>query len=169
MDEREYLSEPLKHFLNAPPAGGAAAGPARQGGRERRRHTRFRVSPMYTRLTVRRLDATQPSADAGMSSSPLPAQPPELDGHIYDISEGGVRFELDEPLADGEVVLVEIALPGCQRLIRAEGRIVRVNDADDDPGPRRMALRFDRFADEGSKAALTKYLGDGWLEAERAA
>jgi hypothetical protein len=32
-----------------------------------------------------------------------------------------------------------------------------------------MALRFDRFADEGSKAALTKYLGDGWLEAERAA
>lgn len=150
MDEREFLHEPLKKFLNAPTAGG---GKPRSDGRERRRHTRFKVVPMYTHVVVRRAGGDQP----------------ELDGHIYDISEGGVRFELDEPLADGEVVTVEISLPGCQKLIAACGKIVRVNDADDDPGPRRMALRFDRFVDEASRDALTKYLGQGWLEQERAA
>ncbi len=167
MDEREYLSEPLKHFLNAPPPGGAPTPPSGADGRDRRRHTRFRVSPMYSRLVVRRVSA---GGDASAASHPTnDASAEELDGHIYDISLGGVRFELDEPLGDGEVVVVEISLPGCQRLIRAEGRIVRVNDADDDPGPRRMALRFDRFADASSQAALRKYLGEGWLEAERAA
>jgi hypothetical protein len=178
MDEREYLSEPLKQFLNAPPPGGAAPASSGQGGRERRRHTRFRVSPMYSRLVVRRIDPSSaapviPTAFAAPSDRAErtdTTEPTELlDGHIYDISEGGVRFELDEPLGDGEVVVVEISLPGCQRLIRAEGKIVRVNDAEDDPGPRRMALRFDRFADEASRAALSKYLGEGWLEAERAA
>ncbi|MDZ4756029.1 MAG: PilZ domain-containing protein [Phycisphaerae bacterium] len=122
-------------------------------GRERRRHARFKVVPMYTRLQVR-----------GPADDALP-----LDGHVYDISEGGLRFELDEPLPEGERVTVEIDLPGCQKLIKAYGKIVRVNDREDDPGPRRMALRFDSFVDEASKRALSRYLGEGWLEEERAA
>jgi len=89
---------------------------------------------------------------------------PELDGHLYDISEGGARFELDEPLSDGERVSVEITLPGCRKLIAASGKVVRVNDQDDDPGPRRMALMFDSFADEATRLALRKYLDQRWLE-----
>lgn len=150
MEEHEYLHEPLKKFLDA---GGPRPTEGVGKGRERRRHTRFKVVPMYTHLVVHRAEATGP----------------ELDGHIYDISEGGVRFELDEPLDDGEFVTVEISLPGCQKLIQARGKVVRVNDADDDPGPRRMALRFDAFVDEASRTALSRYLDQGWLEEERAA
>ncbi len=122
-------------------------------GRERRKFARFKVMPMYTRVHVRSHDHDGP----------------QLDGHVYDISEGGIRFELDEPLPEGERVSLEINLPGCQKLIKAWGNIVRVNDADDDPGPRRMALHFGGFSDEGSKLALARYLGQGWLEQERAA
>jgi c-di-GMP-binding flagellar brake protein YcgR len=167
MDEREFLKGPLKRFLDdrgPRPAkcddlrlagdGTEALPPAATGaGRERRRHTRFKVVPMYSHVHVRRANSSGPA----------------LEGHLYDISVGGVRFELDEPLADGEQVTIEIGLPGCQELIQATGKVVRINDADDDPGPRRMALRFDSFADDRSKQALLRYLGDGWLEEERAA
>jgi hypothetical protein len=133
-------------------------------GRERRRHTRFKVAPMYTRVRV-----TAPETLETPAAEPAIDDASDHDGHIYDISEGGVRFELDEPLPEGKRVGVEIHLPGCRTLIRAYGKIVRVNDAADDPGPRRMALRFDTFVDEESKSALRRYLGEGWLEAERAA
>jgi hypothetical protein len=119
-------------------------------GSERRRHARFKVAPMYTTLHVRR------TADAD--------GPAEFDGHVYDISEGGVRFEIDEPLPEGAVIEVEIGLPGCRRLIEASGKVVRVNAAEDDPGPRRMALMFDRFADPASREALRSYLDQRWLE-----
>lgn len=119
-------------------------------GAERRRHARFKVAPMYTTLHVRR------GADAD--------GPGEFDGHVYDISEGGIRFEIDEPLPEGALIEVEIGLPGCRRLIEATGKVVRVNAADDDPGPRRMALMFDRFADAASRAALRAYLDQRWLE-----
>lgn len=160
MGEQEFLKGPLKRFLDdrgrRPQAAGDDAAPLPPEGatgRERRRHSRFKVTPMYSHVHVRRDGEGRP----------------ELDGHLYDISVGGVRFELDEPLDDGERVTIEISLPGCRTLIQATGKVVRVNDADDDPGPRRMALRFDAFADEESRTALARYLGEGWLEQERAA
>jgi c-di-GMP-binding flagellar brake protein YcgR len=164
MSEGEFLhgsfSDSLKKFLDdggsRPPraSDGTPVVPARPAqGRERRRFARFKVSPMYSRIVVQRIEG-----DTAL-----------MDRHIYDISEGGLRFELDEPLADGERVTVEVSLPGCQKLIRASGKVVRVNDADDDPGPRRMALRFEAFADDASRVALARYLDQGWLEQERAA
>jgi hypothetical protein len=125
-------------------------------GRERRRHTRFKVMPMYSFVTVRR--AGEPGDPADDATASMPS------GHVYDISEGGVRFELDEPLPEGERVAVEISLPGCEKLITASGKVVRVNDVDDDPGPRRMALMFESFANEATREALRRYLRQRWLE-----
>lgn len=163
MDEREFLRGPLKRFLDdrgprpslrlhqaVDPNADSSTGDT---GPERRRHTRFKVAPMYSHVHVRRTDG---ATDV-------------LEGHLYDISVGGVRFELDEPLNDGESVTIDISLPGCQTLIQATGKVVRVNDANDDPGPRRMALRFESFVNEASRIALARYLGEGWLEQERAA
>ncbi len=122
-----------------------------ESGSERRRHARFKVVPMYTTVHVRRDAKVMPIAG-------------DLDGHLYDISEGGVRFELDEALPEGERVRIEIGLPGCRRLIDAWGKIVRVNSEDDDPGPRRMALMFDTFVDQASRDELHHYLSQRWLE-----
>lgn len=181
MDEREFLKGPLKRFLDdrgprpsAPLSANStddegSAGRPGATGRERRRHTRFRVTPMYSQIHVRRETATVDADGQALPPGSAGDPPPVLDGHLYDISVGGVRFELDVPLDDGERVTVEIVLPGCQKLIQASGKVVRINDSDDDPGPRRMALRFDRFADEESRQALVRYLGEGWLEQERAA
>ena len=89
----------------------------------RREHERFALSAMYTTVEAMR--------NAREASEPLT-------GHAYDISEGGARIELDEPLAEGEPVHLRLSLPGAERTIRANANVVRVLSEDDDPGPRRM-------------------------------
>ncbi len=64
----------------------------------RRTHPRYRLVPMYTVVTARR---TGDRSDL-----------PRLTGHIYDISAGGARIELDEPLEPGESIAVLLNLPG---------------------------------------------------------
>jgi c-di-GMP-binding flagellar brake protein YcgR len=107
----------------------------------RRAFERFSLPPMYTAITASR------AAGACLS------------GHAYDISEGGMRLELDEALAPGEVVTVDIELPGTQSSISVRGNVVWVNDADDDPGPRRHAMRFADFATPADHARLVSFLG----------
>jgi len=114
---------------------------------DRRAHDRFVVEPMYSavRITPRGRKSGEP-----------------LDGHIYEISLGGMRFELDEPLARDSVVTAELTLPGCEVPILVDGRVLRVFDVVDDPGPRRMVLEFETFA-AGAQQILTRYLGQKWL------
>lgn len=114
---------------------------------DRRSHDRFVVEPMYSgvRATPR-----------GRSSEEA------LDGHVYEISLGGMRFELDEPLPRESFVAVEISLPGCTTPICVEGRVLRVFDVVDDPGPRRMVLEFETFA-AGARESLSRYLDQKWL------
>lgn len=115
----------------------------------RRRFERFSLRPMYTAVSVRRRGAEHGS---------------RLDGHAYDIGEGGVNFELDEPVLPGESVDIEIELPGCDRRIKASGEVVRCEDDPADVlGPSRMALRFDGFESDLDLPALRRYLGEGWL------
>ena len=118
---------------------------------DRRRHDRFSVDPMYSAVEV--TPARSPRGSA-------PAEPAE--GHIYEVSLGGMRFELDEPLPAGSRVSVAITLPGCPEPIRVEARVARVYDEIDDPGPRRMVAEFETFAD-GARALLERYLGQKWL------
>ena len=110
---------------------------------DRRRHPRFSVDPMYSAVSVLRRGQRE-------------------EGHVYDVSLGGMRFELDRPARRGSTLEVEVSLPGCQEAIRAKARVVRVFDEMDDPGPRRMAVEFETFS-AGSKAILERYLGQKWL------
>jgi hypothetical protein len=117
-------------------------------GRERRRHDRFSVEPMYSGVVVRRRDG----ARAGRP----------CEGHVYDVGLGGARIELDRPIAKGAPIEIEIDLPGCPAPIAATARVVRVFDRHDDPGPRRIAVAFETFAD-GSESILARHLAQGWL------
>jgi c-di-GMP-binding flagellar brake protein YcgR len=110
---------------------------------ERRQFPRYTVDPMYSAVTVERRGRTE-------------------EGHVYDVSLGGMRFELDRPVRKGSTVDVEISLPGCASAIRAKARVVRVFSNIDDPGPRRMAVEFETFAD-GARAMLERYLDQKWL------
>ncbi len=114
----------------------------------RREHVRFTVPPMYSSVTARGGDD--------------PSTPP-LHGHAYDLSESGVRIELDEPLAAGQSVSLHLGLPFSDTPIHARADVVWINDADDDPGPRRMALRFTGFLSESDRNRLVSYLGSGQL------
>jgi c-di-GMP-binding flagellar brake protein YcgR len=98
---------------------------------------------MYTAVTARR-------GQAAISS---------LHGHVYDISATGVRIELDEALHPGECVVLNLDLPGAQMSVNASASVVWVNDPQDDPGPRRMALRFTSFSAQADRDRLISYLG----------
>ncbi len=113
---------------------------------DRRACERFTLMPMYTSVAAKRLadDAAE-----------------ELAGHAYDISEAGVRIELDQALEPGESITVDLTLPGAASTVAASADVVWVNDAMDDPGPRRMALRFTNFRSAEDHDCLRRYLGSG--------
>ena len=115
---------------------------------DRRQFDRFALQPMYTRVVVQRV------AGGRME---------EYEGYAYDISEGGMRIELDERLERGERVNVTLELPGgCEPLpIRSACRVAWVNDEMDDPAMPRMALRVIKYFDQESRGRLIRLLGSG--------
>lgn len=115
---------------------------------DRRAHERFALPPMYTAVTAQRNTSGEPA---------------NLMGHAYDICEQGVRIELDEPLDPGETIALQLALPGATTDIYATAQVVWAHDADDDPGPRRMALRFTEFLTAAHRYRLIDYLGSGYV------
>ena len=95
-------------------------------GRDRRRYPRLELQAAYTQVQVRRQGRSRYS----------------LSGHAYDLSDGGVLFELDKPLNAGEKVQVRIVTNGAEgKTIHAAGRIVRLANTGQ-PGPSLMALAF---------------------------
>ncbi len=111
--------------------------------KKRRGHQRIRVQPMYTAVT-----ACPSNRDGDL----------RLEGHVYDISKGGVRIELDEALDPGEVVALRLALPGAASVVEASASVIWVHDEHDDPGPRRMALRFTGFPNDDDRDRLGDYI-----------
>lgn len=112
---------------------------------ERRLHERFATAPMYTTISART------EREVGFSRH----------GHAYDISEGGVRFELDRPMQPGTPVAVQIALPsatveaspkGPARTIFATGQVVWCEASE--PGPAKLAVAFSGFAHESDRQRL---------------
>ncbi len=110
---------------------------------DRRAQQRFTLMPMYTTVEAKRLVGDVDRA---------------LLGHAYDISEAGVRIELDEALEPGESIAVHLTLPGATSSVAASANVVWVNDEIDDPGPRRMALRFTNFRSDKDHDCLLRYL-----------
>jgi hypothetical protein len=104
---------------------------------DRRRHLRYLLPSMYTAIAARRLDDEEFT----------------LQGHAYDISVGGMRFEIDQPIEPGTSIALRIELPGAQSLRPSERRpvyvfanVVWVEEEDlDQSGPVRMACVFTDF------------------------
>lgn len=116
----------------------------------RRRQPRFLLSPMYHAVSVRRLSDGETFADTG---------------HAYDVSAGGIQFELDNAYEPGTEVAVQIHLPegfdiGPGRAVFAIGRVIWLGDLED-PGPVRMAVAFRMFPRAGDQERLMNYVSAG--------
>lgn len=117
----------------------------------RRRFERFAVSPMYTDVKVCSLELVLPT----------------YEGHAYDVSEGGVQFELDSMLPTGTPVAMELTFPGSAfdeidpraNTVVVVGNIVWADGSE--PGPVRMAVAITRFARETDRERLLKNLSKG--------
>jgi len=118
-----------------------------RAGADRRQHPRVRLPAMYTDVAAHVQDSSTPFEAASWHR-----------GHVYDISLGGVRIELDQPLCSTGPVSLTLNLPGAEADIVANAEVVWTNDADDDPGPRRMALRFTSFRRPADQASLARYI-----------
>lgn len=120
---------------------------------DRRRHQRYVLPSMYTGVEVR----------------PMDSESFEWKGHAYDISEGGMRFELDRPIEPGTRIAVRIQLPGAEFLRLTERRpvyafanVVWIEEDDlDQGGPVRMACVFSRFVVPGDRERLSRRLASG--------
>lgn len=118
---------------------------------ERRRFDRFELPVMYTKIAIRRLDSDTF----------------EWEGHAYDISRGGVRFELDRGFEPGTPVAMRIDLPRATIERSTERRSVYVFanvvwlENDDQTGPIRMAAVFTRFCRTGDEETLLKRINSG--------
>ena len=119
---------------------------------ERRQFERYRLPSMYTAIAARELHAEQFS----------------LTGHAYDISRGGMRFELDQPLEPGTRIALRIELPGSAaswaepRVVFAFANVVWIEQDDlDDTGPVRMACVFTNFCRPGDEDHLMRRLRSG--------
>jgi len=112
---------------------------------EARRFPRLTLPAMYTFLRAR-------LSDDDASRYPWT-------GHIYDISSSGMRFEIDQALPSGIEITVRAMLPGHeQTTITVTGRVVRIHDDDDVPGPVRMGMTFDHFENAWDRRRLEDYL-----------
>jgi len=120
-----------------------ARGPESPGPGQRQ-HTRFSVPAMYSLLRARSRSETHFCHT----------------GHIYDVSLGGLRFELDEPIEPGTELDIRAMLPGPEHVtFRAKGRVVRLHNTDaEDRGPSRMGLAFDQFKSQADRACVETYV-----------
>ena len=115
-----------------------------------RQFPRLRLPAMYTLVRVR----------------PVNTERYLWTGYIYDISANGMRFELDHPLPPGTQVEVRAMLPGSfHTTFHATGKIMRIHDDSDEPGPIRMGLIFEKFTHHADRRHLQDYLANSGLKA----
>ena len=113
----------------------------------RRQHERFLLEPGYTGAAAR----VHPDEQVFTR-----------DGHVYDISEGGVCFEMDQAIEPGSTISLRIDLPlnsgdiGPGRSVFVTGNVVWCEA--DEPGAVRMALAITRFDREGDKGRMMRAL-----------
>ena len=121
-------------------------------GRDQRKHPRIKVPAMYTLIRARVLGSNRYS----------------WTGHIYDVSLGGVRFELDMPIEVGTQLEIRGMLPGSgHTTFRAVGRVVRIHSDADDHGPCIMGLQFESFQSPMDRHRLAQYI-DARAKAQQA-
>lgn len=113
----------------------------------RRQFERFAVNPGYTSAGVR----VHPDQTTF-----------ETEGHIFDISEGGICFELDIPIEPGNTISMRVDIPsnvgdtGPGRAVFVTGNVVWCNI--EEPGPARMAMVITRYDRQGDKQRMVRAL-----------
>lgn len=118
---------------------------------ERRQFPRFALEPMYTPVAARILEN----------------EAFDIEGHAYDISEGGIRFELDRPIPAGTKIAMQITLPSMSNTDIWPGRTIMVFanvvwlDEDDAIPPYKMAAVFTHFARAGDRERLIRQFATG--------
>jgi len=115
----------------------------------RRRYDRFLLPVGYTPVQVH--------CGAGDESA--------IEGHAYDISEGGICFEVDKALTPGQRVGLTITVPGGHlggesTSAFAVATVVRVTD-EDEPGPIQHAAAFLSFPQQKERRTLLEAINSG--------
>lgn len=124
-----------------------------QTSRDQRQYPRIKVPAMYTLIRARILGSTRYN----------------WTGHIYDVSLGGVRFELDMPVEPGTQLEIRGMLPGSgHTTFRAVGRVVRDHSDADNQGPAIMGLAFESFQSPMDRHRLAQYI-DARAQAQQTA
>lgn len=124
---------------------------------DRRRHPRHEANAAYTPALVRLSSEDEFARTA----------------HIRDVSEGGIRLEVDIAVDPGTPVAVQIMLPGTPispehvdgpgMAVFCTGNVVWCNA--DEPGPATLAVAITRFSREGDFARLMRRLN--WTDRSR--
>ncbi len=115
----------------------------------RRQFERFAVNPGYTSTAVR----VHPDQSTF-----------ETQGHIFDISEGGICFELDVPIEPGSTISMRVDIPstvgdtGPGRAVFVTGNVVWCDI--EEPGPAKMAMAITRYDRQGDKQRMIRALGN---------
>lgn len=116
---------------------------APQTRQDQREHPRIKVPAMYTLLRARVLGSSKYT----------------WTGHIYDVSVGGMRFELDMPIEPGTQLELRGMLPGSgHTTFRAIGRVVRVHSDREERGPAILGLKFESFQSPMDRQRLSEYI-----------
>lgn len=111
--------------------------------RDLRQHPRVKVPAMYTLVRARVVGSTKYT----------------WTGHIYDISVGGLRFELDMPVEVGTQLELRGMLPGGgHTTFRVVGRVVRIHSDPEERGPVVMGLQFESFQSPMDRQRLAEYI-----------
>ena len=111
--------------------------------RDQRQHPRIKVPAMYTLVRARVLGSSKYT----------------WTGHIYDVSVGGMRFELDMPIEPGTQLELRGMLPGSgHTTFRAIGRVVRIHSEPNEMGPVILGLQFESFQSPMDRHRLAQYI-----------
>ena len=116
----------------------------------RRQFQRFILRPMYAPVSVRTIDGSV-----------------NAEGHAYDISEGGVRFEADHRFPIGTSVALHITLPTEDGADLGPGHTIVAfatiawNEEEDEHPPFRCAATFTSFAHLADRDRLVRAFSTG--------
>lgn len=113
------------------------------GRRDQRQHPRIKVPAMYTLVRARVVGSEKYT----------------FTGHIYDVSVGGMRIELDMPVEPGTQLEVRGMLPGGgHTTFRALGRVARVHSDAGERGPTILGVQFESFRSPMDRHRLVEYI-----------
>ncbi len=111
--------------------------------RDQREHPRIKVPAMYTLVRARVVGSNKYT----------------WTGHIYDISVGGLRIELDMPIEPGTELELRGMLPGSgHTTFRAIGRVARIHSEADERGPVILGVSFVSFQSPMDRQRLAEYI-----------